>query len=379
MNSIVFFIVGDYPFGNKNTARIKSLIDEFTHLEYQCIICKTYPTSFSNSFENKEFELHLSSNTVQLSYSNNYQSNKILRFFQILSGITRSILKVARLNESTIVYFYNPTLFDNIFAMLVARLRGLRVVVDQTELYSIERYRLINRISEYVVAKSANLLLTISSTLYLHFQRVRSKPSIKFPIVVELKRFHTSNIERKGLIGYVGSFAEKDGVSLMLHSFQIAVTKNHNLTLRLIGDNPYQSATICKIREMNIEKWVELTGSVSFEDIPKLLNECDTFIMNRNSSKFAETGYPIKLGEYFACNRPVLMSDGPGYSEDFTHLQEAIKYKVDDAQALADAIIFRYENDTLAREVSQRGYDYAAAHFDSKKQVKKLVKILDEL
>ena len=87
--------------------------------------------------------------------------------------------------------------------------------------------------------------------------------------------------------------------------------------------------------------------------------------MNRNDSLFAQYGYPTKLGEYFACKRAVLMSDGPGFSEDYKDRVEAIKYKVNNPQALADAIIWRYENSAEAAAIAQRGSDYAKTYFSS--------------
>ena len=66
---------------------------------------------------------------------------------------------------------------------------------------------------------------------------------------------------------------------------------------------------------------VKLSGKVDYAEIPKLLLECDTFVMNGTYSKFSETAYPVKHGEYFACNRHVLISYGPRFSEDFAHLQ----------------------------------------------------------
>ena len=232
---------------------------------------------------------------------------------------------------------------------------------------------------EYTTAKCSTFLLAISNNIAKHFNSFGTKNITHFPIMVDIKRFSVEVNAKYQILGYIGSFAPKDGIDLMLTALKESLETLPGLKLRLIGDHCEFPELNYMIDNLKLRDSVEVLGKVSYEQIPTYLKECDSLIMNRNSSKFSETGYPIKLGEYFACKRPVLMSDGPGFSEDFTHLKEAIKYTADDAQALADAIVFRYENEQLAQEIAQRGYDYALTHFDSKKQVKKLIKWIDEL
>lgn len=156
----------------------------------------------------------------------------------------------------------------------------------------------------------ANIILAISINIDQHFKNLGAKQILRFPIMVEVERFNIDVKARKQLIGYIGSFGPKDGIDFMLRGFKQAQIKIPNLKLRLIGCNlefPHLKKLIIKL---DLEKSIELIGKVDYEDIPRLLMECDTFIMNRTSSKYASFGYPIKLGEYFACNRPTLMSNG---------------------------------------------------------------------
>ena len=101
--------------------------------------------------------------------------------------------------------------------------------------------------------------------------------------------------------------------------------------------------------------------------------------MNRNDSKFAAFGYPIKLGEYFACKRTVVMSNGNGFSEDFEDGNQVYKFEVNSATSLANTIRQRYRNSGEADAVASRGYDYAKDFFDSRKLGGYLVNILNTL
>ncbi len=380
VKKIVLIIPNDFPNGEKNNARIKAIGENLQSLSWEVTYVSLMPTRFVKNADARQPSSWKNATVVHILNWTSFPKYFPIRMAQIIACQLGFLVYLIRNSRSfDVLYFYTPQWLGTLSGLVLSKTLGHKIVVDQTDLHSAYRFSWWHKSEEFIVGRLPDLLLTISSFLYSHFHNFKKTGVEKFSILVDLDRFKLEINNEKHVLGYVGSFADKDGIQLMLEAVSIARSIYPDIRLRLIGRDPFPLKTESLIIEYSLEEIVERTGSVDYMDIPKLLLECDTFIMNRNSSQFAETGYPIKLGEYFACNRPVLMSDGPGYSEDFTHLQEAIKYKVDDAQALADAIVFRYENDTLAREVSQRGYEYAVAHFDSKKQVKKLVKILNEL
>lgn len=248
---------------------------------------------------------------------------------------------------------------------MFAHCLGRITVVDVVERYTTERDSWFNRLGDKWVFKFATLPFAISSELQ-HYGRQFSKRQIhKLPIVVDFDRFNSKIDGDTLLMGYVGTSAAKDGLDTVLKGFALALEQNSKLRLRIIGPKPKYFDYDAVFDQLGLDANVELTGSVSYNEVPQKLLECDTFIMNRTNSEFAKYGYPTKLGEYFACKRPVLMSDGPGFSEDYTDRVEAIKYEVDNPKALADAIIWRYENPQEANTIAQRGYDYAKKHFSS--------------
>jgi len=369
---------GDFPEGDKKNARLKSIATELSQNNWESTFISAFPTRFSEGNAVQQGKIWNKYKVVHAGNWSQHPKYRMLRILQILYCQLRFAgFLFGNRKKFDAFYFYTPQFIGVLPGLLLLRIFSRRIVVDFTDLHSSFLLRKVHLLEEWLVARWAPKLLVISVFLYKHFVNLRVDVK-KFGILVHLERFNVVVHHIPFTIGYIGSYGAKDGIHEILEAFAVAFKRDARLRLRLIGKQN-DNKVLSQIKKLNITSSVEVLGASTYEAIPVLLKECDTFIMNRNSSQFSETGYPIKLGEYFACNRPVLMSDGPGYSEDFSHLQEAIKYKVDDAQALADAIVFRYENEMLAWEVSQRGYDYAVAHFDSKKQVKKLVEILDEL
>ncbi len=277
------------------------------------------------------------------------------------------------------LYFYNPRWADSLGGLLLASILKKKIVVDQTELFSSGKNIKLHQSEERIVAKRASVLLVISNRLKEHFSALRNDVIHLFPIMVDFERFDVERAEIKGMLGYIGSFGGKDGLQTILEGFKQAQAQNHGLKLRLIGYNPNPEKLEQQVKDLDLKDSIEITGTVKYEQIPWLLQECDTLLMNRDSSSFATYGYPIKLGEYFACNKPVLMSNGKGFAEDFEDRNQVYKYEVDNASSLAEVIKERYKNTGEADAIAKRGYQYARDYFDGNKLGQFLVNVLNTI
>ena len=180
-------------------------------------------------------------------------------------------------------------------------------------------------------------------------------------------------------IGYIGSFGEKDGVSDILDAFAIVLKDEPRITLTMIGRDPHKTKTKQRIKSLGLDDHVFLLGGVNHSKIATNLKKCDTFIMNRKKTAFSDSGYPAKLGEYLACQRPILMSDCILFSSDFEHKKEVLKYKHDNPNDLANAILYRYRNPHEMTEMAIRGHLYAKGKFDSENISTKVVELASKL
>jgi glycosyltransferase involved in cell wall biosynthesis len=321
---------------------------------------------FVSQFPGRQLRTVNQDNLVYLSFHPKNSDKIVSRIFKVGLGhfcLINYLLFYVKQND--MVYYYNPMLRTTLSSLLLAKLLSKRVLIDKTELFQHEKNTWYNRLGDKWAFKYATIPFAISDRLIAYGQLHTNKPIIKLPIVVDFKRFDVKIKPEKKLIGYVGTSAAKDGLDMVLKGFALALKGNTELRLRVIGSKPTFFDFDKTIIDLGIQKNVELTGSKSFEEVPQLLLECDTFIMNRDNSLFAQYGYPTKLGEYFACNRPVLMSDGPGFAEDFSDKVEAIKYSVNEPESLSNAIGWRYQNQEEATKIANTGYLYAKQHFSS--------------
>ncbi len=376
---IAIVFSGDFPEGNTKNARLKIIATELKLYNWETSFFSTYPYRFSKKLFSKQPKKWNNFPIKFFSITRIYPTFFIFRILQLaLAHVVTLLWTLCCAHRYDALYYYNPRWTDTLLSLKINALLGRKCIVDQTELFSTGANPKWHKTEEITIAKSATHLLAISTKIQKHFQTLRKQNTHLFPILINTSRYENERKEQKYLMGYIGSFAAKDGVGLLLEATSQLLKKYPKLMLRLIGHNPEMDKLMEQIKNMGLEQSVEVTGTVTYKEIPWLLNECDTLLMNRDDSVFSSYGYPIKLGEYFACKKPVIMSNGPGFSEDFEHRNQVYKYQVGNAESLAEAIHYRYQNIGESDAVAKRGYDYALDYFDSTKKVAYLAHILNE-
>ena len=136
-----------------------------------------------------------------------------------------------------------------------------------------------------------------------------------------------THVADKITIGYAGTPTRKDGVMDLIESFGILNKKYPKTHLLIIGDIVGGSSIIPPLKDLALKLGVleniTFTGLVSFTRIPVLLNSCDILALTRPNGVFAEAGFPTKLGEYFVCRKPVIITrvgDIPVYFNNEEHV-----------------------------------------------------------
>ena len=381
---VYIFFSGDFPEGNSKNARLKAIGTSLAQQGFRVRFASVFPSVFSedrheytrsSSWEGIKF--------IYLSGDSRYYKFKLLRLAQIVFGqIMAMVYAVFNYRNIDIAYFYSPKLIDTLIPMLFMKAIGKTIVIDHTELFSsLGSGVRLHRWEETRIAKNADLLLLISDKLYSYFQSRYPNTNIyKFPIMVDLDRFQDlQNEETKYLVGYIGSYAEKDGVEMMISAVKVLRKEFPELRLKLMGFNPNKKQLDEYITEMEMDNHVIRTGKLSYSGIPYELNECDTLIINRTSDEFSTYGFPIKLGEYFAAEKTVLISDIGGYADSFQNGRELYKYESNSEEALIDAIRNRYAHMQESEAVAIRGRHYAEDHFDVRKNSLLLKNLIRDL
>ena len=373
------FFIGEFPEGDVHASRIRNITDGLIEGSWSCDLVSMYPTRFSSDFCEDQVSDYKGQLITRIGNWGKYPATRLSRIGQLVRCHIQFILFIWK-NRRTydVQYFYTPQWISTLPGLIISKILRNTIVVDYTDLHSARNNVILHKTEEWIFFGLSDQVLVISNYLYVFFNRWKKKMTL-VPLMIDFNRFK-NDVERvRYSIGYIGSFGKKDGFQTILDALQLAVQENKSIHLYLIGDLTNNRDIHAAIDQKGLGKNIVLIGKVKVEEIAKRLQSCSAFIMNRDKSSFASSGYPIKLGEYLASDRPVLMSDGQSYSEEYQDGVHVLKYKQDDVKSLAGVMLHCFDKYAKSQEISKNGYSLAKEKFKTEEVSKTIVHLFNNL
>ncbi len=294
------------------------------------------------------------------------------------------ILKQKRKNKADVIIKYNTTLSSDLFFLFTGKIFKIKTICIIPEFYekpkkNIFSLKLIKWYDFYLgirfLSKHVDGLIVLSTFLEnFLINKVRYKKSIIIqPNFIDSKNFEMpSKIlpfkEDQRTIGYVGTPTKKDGVIDLLNSFQILLKKYPNTHLLIIGDITNGKTIIPKLKKyalkLNVINNITFTGLVPSAKIPFLLHSCDILALTRPKGIFAEAGFPTKLGEYFACKKPVVITKVGDIPKYFNNNEQAILVNPEDPVNISKGFEYLLKNKNQATKIGENGFCWMKKNLD---------------
>ena len=198
--------------------------------------------------------------------------------------------------------------------------------------------------------------------------------SVRIPISINLQEFigQPLPLEKKlKKLGYVGVLKYGDELEFMLRMFSIIHNKISEAELFILGDFMGNEFDVSKKQlefnrkqdQLGISKSITTLGFVDHEKVPEVLGQCDILILPRPFTLTSKAGFPSKLAEYLALEKPVVVTatgDIPLYLHDAV---SAYLVYSDSPAEFADKVLQAIENPEEARKIANNGRKVAEESF----------------
>lgn len=150
------------------------------------------------------------------------------------------------------------------------------------------------------------------------------KNGVDFELFNRASSYRKSSDQRK-VVGYTGSIDERFDISVM----QYAIEQMPDCDFVFVGRAPNREA-----KEV-IEKYsnVKILGSKRPDVVPEFLQEMDVCIIPYLKNEVTRGVYPLKINEYLAAGKPVVMTDFAPLSE-FNNVASIVSTKEDFVKCL---------------------------------------------
>jgi glycosyltransferase involved in cell wall biosynthesis len=241
----------------------------------------------------------------------------------------------------------------NFSGVIVARLRGLPLILEVNSPLALEQYRdkeirlfKIAQWAERVICRSASRVIVVSTPLgrILEENKVPSSRIEVMPNGVSLEEFKprpTSSELRQRLglkgfkvIGFVGWFRNWHGLDVLLEAFQKSNLATHSVKLMLVGDGPAMPDLKKYVEQNQLHESVLFTGPVKHADVPDYLDLVDIAVQ----PAAIEYCSPMKILEYMALGKCIVGPRQENVQELLKEGEEAQFFKPWDAQSMAEAL-----------------------------------------
>ncbi len=215
------------------------------------------------------------------------------------------------------------------------------------------------------------ILPTPEDALYARrWYALPAEKTVVIPNFVNTQQFapHEDVDCEPGLIGFVGRLAEQKNVGALIE----ALVGLKNTRLRLIGDGPLRDQLHVQAASLNVP--VEMLGSVPHHELPRLLAECEIFVLPS-----LYEGLPKALLEAMSAGVPVIASRVQGSEKVIRHRETGWLCEDTSAATLRRALESLLADSRLRAYIGRTGRRFVAENYSLESVLRREVSVYQEL
>jgi len=190
---------------------------------------------------------------------------------------------------------------------------------------------------------------------------------------VDISLFKPHNFsygEKKFRIMYHGAISNKRGIRSAI--IAIKMLKDYDIEFNIVGDGTDLKKNENFVRRLGLADKVNFLGRIPFKQIPIYLNKMDAGILPFPDYEGWNTSSPIKLFEYLASGRPVIVTKIPAHVKVLENKEFAFWADSSDPESISKAILEAYKNKGSFERLGAAARDFAKMNYSWEIQLSKL-------
>jgi glycosyltransferase involved in cell wall biosynthesis len=325
------------------------------------------------------------------------KGSQLLSYLSFLPAVLHSGWRAGRVD---VVFVTSPPIFPAVPAILLAKLRGAKLVVDLRDLWpdeviavgaaregslpirvlrSIERW--MYRSADVVTCTTRAFADTVAG------RGVGPEKQRLLPNGADVELFRPLPRENEVaaqypfgdrlVVMYSGLLGIKHGLETVIEAAAL-LRDREDVVFFLRGEGPRREALEAKARELGLTN-VLFGGERPIEEVPYLLARADVCVTNLLPDGYLEKILSVKTFEYLACEKPVvagLRGEGARVLEESGG---GIAVEPGDPEAMAEAVRSLLDDPERRAELGRAGRRYVVEHRSRAAIAARLEELLDEV
>ena len=384
------------PISGGGTPRIRSIIDVLINKGHQVSVAASFDSNTTETLK-----ILKCNRVVPLKKISRLDRNKIIKylFFHPLN-----IFKVFR---ETIKFKPDLIIAHNsiagLAAILAKKIVHSLVVIDMTdlifeylssynELSWIPNLQEIGEKIENKVIRDSDKIITISKAMKkilltkgaeynqvdvvydgvrLDIFSPREKESINLK--------HKYSNQAQNIIMHHGVIDPQDQPEIIVDAAKKVINKHPNTMFWLIGHGAAIINIKEKVKRNGLESNFFFSGWIPYEEVPSFISACDVGIVILPNIRSARIRVTLKGFEYWACEKPIVVSDLPALREIVEPWKTGLFYKPSDPKDLAEKICILLNDKLLASRMGEAGRKLVKKEYGWNKLATEFVNICERM
>ncbi len=306
---------------------------------------------------------------------------------QLSFGLASAFLGARHVGHPDIIIVESPPLFDAISGRLLAHWKRCPFIFTVADIWpeaavqlGLLRNRLAIRMAESL-ERSTYLRASAVWTMTEGFRQTlvqRGLPPEHIFVVpngVDTNLFHLQpKEEARTLLGwddrftilFTGTIGLAQGLTMLIDAAE-HLREYLDIHIVLVGDGATKEELKADAQRRHLQN-ISFLDALPHSQLPLTIAAADVCFSSLRKVPLFEGTMPVKLYEYMACGRPILLAaDGQAQAVVSEEAGAAIHVPPGDASALADAIVALRDQPALAKMLGQSGRIFVEAHYDRDK------------
>ena len=360
------------PISGGGTPRISSIIDILVKRGHEVSVAASFATDAEEALQilkcNKVFPLK---------NVNRLDKNKMKKYLLFHPfNIYKVVHEATKLKPDLIIAHNSIAGLATILARKAAKTLA---VVDMTDLifeylssydehtWTSQLQRIGKKVENYVI-QEADRIITISQAMKKTLIQKGAKPN-KVGVVYDgvkteifrprrkeatmLRQKYADGVEN--VVMHHGVIDPQDHPEIIVDAAADVIKEHPNTMFWLIGNGAAIPGMKEKIKRKGLEKHFFFSGWVPFEDVPSFISACDVGLVILPDISSARIRVTLKGFEYWACEKPIVVSDLPALREIVPPWETGLFYKPGDPKDLAEKTCVLLEDRHMSQKMGKAG------------------------
>jgi glycosyltransferase involved in cell wall biosynthesis len=175
-------------------------------------------------------------------------------------------------------------------------------------------------------------------------------------------------------VGFTGNLTFYQGLPYLIESAPMILEELPHTVFLIVGDGEVKNKLVELAEKAGIADKFIFTGRVPYQSVPVYIAASDVCVAPRIRAMCEKTGISLlKIGEYLACERPMVASDIEGVGPVLRKANAGIPIPPEDPRELAQAIIKLLKDKALREEMGKNGRKFVLENLSWEVSTRKLL------